>query len=279
MDDGSTDETRDVSHFFASKDDRFRYVYQVNRGLSAARNTGLQKISGSWVQFLDADDLLHREKIEIQIALVCDENEISFTEFTYFVDRRNIDEYLCAQLANRRIRKEIISPSDTVTGMMKKNITVVNAPIISSALIKRIGLFDESMKALEDWDYWFRASLCGAIFSQIRTGVPLALVRNHKKSLSKNRLTMLRAHNYLVAKIEKQIDRNDYEWKNEYVNHRETLMKSRTYFAGNIIFEEIQKGQMFVGIGWAFAKMFYSLASFRYFLVNMVYSIKVRLIR
>ena len=54
VDDGSTDETAAVARSFRD----VRYLYQENRGLAAARNTGLRESSGRFVVFLDADDRL-----------------------------------------------------------------------------------------------------------------------------------------------------------------------------------------------------------------------------
>ena len=56
VDDGSTDNTREVATRFS--DPRVRYIYQENRGLSAARNTGISAAQGSYLAFLDADDEL-----------------------------------------------------------------------------------------------------------------------------------------------------------------------------------------------------------------------------
>src|ERR1700749_2632679 len=63
IDDGSTDDTREVVNNFSQSDPRFKYYHQENAGQPTARNTGLQKAHGFFIQFLDADDLLQKEKI------------------------------------------------------------------------------------------------------------------------------------------------------------------------------------------------------------------------
>jgi glycosyltransferase involved in cell wall biosynthesis len=54
VDDGSTDNTKEVIHDFA--DPRIRYIYQSNAGAAAARNTGAQHATGNYIVFLDSDD-------------------------------------------------------------------------------------------------------------------------------------------------------------------------------------------------------------------------------
>jgi glycosyltransferase involved in cell wall biosynthesis len=65
VDDGSTDNSLEVARRYES--DRVRVISQDNQGPSAARNRGLQECTGEYVQYLDADDLLHPRKIEAQV--------------------------------------------------------------------------------------------------------------------------------------------------------------------------------------------------------------------
>ena len=58
VDDGSTDGSDEVMHYFADLDRRFRCIWQANSGPSAARNRGLWEAQGKYVAFLDCDDCL-----------------------------------------------------------------------------------------------------------------------------------------------------------------------------------------------------------------------------
>jgi GT2 family glycosyltransferase len=73
VDDGSTDATEDLvrqwQEDFATEEGlTVRYVYQPNRGVSAARNLGLIQSRGEYIQYLDSDDVMHPQKIELHHA-------------------------------------------------------------------------------------------------------------------------------------------------------------------------------------------------------------------
>ena len=65
IDDGSTDGSSEVCAAYAEKDARIRLIRTKNRGLSAARNTGLDCMMGEFVAFLDSDDAFHPDYIRI----------------------------------------------------------------------------------------------------------------------------------------------------------------------------------------------------------------------
>lgn len=72
VDDGSTDRTREIAEAVAATDDRVQIISVPNGGVAKARNTGLDRATGEFVAFLDADDLWHPTKIELQVAAVSD---------------------------------------------------------------------------------------------------------------------------------------------------------------------------------------------------------------
>lgn len=67
VDDGSTDKTRQILNNFAAKDYRIRIVIQNNAGLSAARNIGIQNSVGDFLMFVDADDWIDKNAVQITI--------------------------------------------------------------------------------------------------------------------------------------------------------------------------------------------------------------------
>jgi glycosyltransferase involved in cell wall biosynthesis len=67
VDDGSTDHTVNVCAEFS---EAIKYIFQENRGLSAARNTGINAARGDWVGFCDSDDLWRPQKLEVQLAVL-----------------------------------------------------------------------------------------------------------------------------------------------------------------------------------------------------------------
>ncbi len=64
VDDGSVDQTKEVIFTYQ---DKVRYINQDNRGPGAARNTGIQAALGQYLVFLDADDELLPNKLELQL--------------------------------------------------------------------------------------------------------------------------------------------------------------------------------------------------------------------
>ncbi|RZM23887.1 MAG: glycosyltransferase family 2 protein, partial [Pedobacter sp.] len=76
IDDGSKDETATIIAEYMTKDSRFKYHFQSNSGVSTARNYGIRLSTGSYIQFLDADDLLSPAKIEMQVNLLHEKKDV-----------------------------------------------------------------------------------------------------------------------------------------------------------------------------------------------------------
>lgn len=65
VNDGSTDSSVEIAQTFVEKDSRFQLVNQENKGLSGARNTGLKSVNGDFVFYLDSDDYLTPNALEL----------------------------------------------------------------------------------------------------------------------------------------------------------------------------------------------------------------------
>ena len=196
VNDGSTDETQDLAVSHSKRDDRIRYVSQANRGLSAARNTGLSHCRGGLVQFLDCDDKLERSKLATQCCFLDDNPGVGlvYGDARYFISEepesyffslfRDVSEPWIPNLWN--------SGRPVLDLLVNQNIMPVNSPLLRRSVIEKTGSFDESLKALEDWDYWVRCAARGVRFEYLAPSGSLALIRSHPASMSRDRGRMLR---------------------------------------------------------------------------------------
>lgn len=69
VDDGSADQTGQIADSFAERDKRFQVIHKENRGVSAARKTGLEKAEGDYIGFVDGDDYIEPEMYEKLVEL------------------------------------------------------------------------------------------------------------------------------------------------------------------------------------------------------------------
>ena len=67
IDDGSTDGSGQICEAYAKKDGRVRVVHQKNRGVSAARNAGIDAAAGEYLIFVDSDDFVHQNLLEFYL--------------------------------------------------------------------------------------------------------------------------------------------------------------------------------------------------------------------
>ena len=83
IDDGSTDGSSDICDEFANMDDRISIIHQDNKGLSAARNVGLDMMNGDAVAFLDSDDAYHPDFIKMMVEELSNDVDLVIGKFIY----------------------------------------------------------------------------------------------------------------------------------------------------------------------------------------------------
>ena len=77
VDDGSQDNSGKICDEYANKDHRITVIHQENQGQASARNNALAIAKGEWVHFVDSDDLIHPQMLEILYATVDETTQIS----------------------------------------------------------------------------------------------------------------------------------------------------------------------------------------------------------
>lgn len=204
VDDGSTDDTREVVGSIAESDPRVRYFRQENRGQPAALNAGLRELRGDYVQILDADDLIEARKLERQVAYLeaHPEADIVYGAVRYFRGDNVAERLFSMWERNEPWMPEVSGKGTAVLReLIRGNIMTVNAPLSRRRVVETVGLFDEALAGPHDWDYWLRCAAGGASFAYLDAPGTLALVRSHPSSLSKNVLRMLRVALLLRKKV------------------------------------------------------------------------------
>lgn len=197
VDDGSFDDTRLVAQEFVRLDSRFKYTYQPNFGLSAARNKGLMLSSGRYIQFLDADDKLQNEKIEKQVAYLESHQEVDivYGGVVYFGASTNAADASSVCANTTRSTPQVSGfGAELFPAFVGGNIMVVNAAMLKASIISDVGYFNTKLCAHEDWEFWVRCAVAGKSFRYIESEGAHAIVRKHAKSMSKNDLRMLTSH-------------------------------------------------------------------------------------
>lgn len=192
VDDGSTDNTREICEGLVQKDKRVRYIRQENQGQPAARNTGLASAKGSYIQFLDADDLIQPKKISSQVNFLKanTDTDIVFADVYYFESNRTSKQDLFLNRWDEPQKPWITkiegSGEKLVNAYARKNLFELGCALFRHSAVSEIGNFDTSLKGVEDYDFCWRAAILGNRFSYAHEEEAAILMRHHPKSFSKN---------------------------------------------------------------------------------------------
>ena len=174
VDDGSTDHTARLAQRFA---DKVTYIRQENQGLSAARNTGMAHARGEALLFLDADDLLLPGVLHSQWQALHRRPQADITICLNYT--------FTASQPGDVVRMETCIPLPSSAHAVHQcafNVAPVHSHMLRRSLAERVGTFDTTLKACEDYDYWLRCFMAGAqvLFNPTHA----VLYRQHEQSMS-----------------------------------------------------------------------------------------------
>ncbi|MDQ2974665.1 MAG: glycosyltransferase family 2 protein [Acidobacteriota bacterium] len=201
IDDGSTDDTAEVVGRYVEADIRIKYVFQENRRQAAARNNGIRNSKGDYLQFLDADDLIEPQKFERQVEYLQEHSEVDIVYGDVrFFNAGHIEERY--DLYGGQDKPGISGQGiDILISLIRKDTIPINTPLVRKSVIERVGLFDEKLSPIEDWDYWVRCAAEGIRFQYEDFEGTHALVRYHAESASTNGLLRLGATSLMRKKV------------------------------------------------------------------------------
>jgi glycosyltransferase involved in cell wall biosynthesis len=179
VDDGSPDHAREV----AARYPGVRYIFQENRGLADARNTGIRESRGTYLVFLDADDRLLPDALQTAVEQLHTHPCCAFASGRFRLIRA--DGSPIAHLPT-----QVPIGADPYRTLLLQNHIGMHATVTyRRAIFDTVGGFDISLKACEDYDIYLRIVRTHRVCSFDRL---VAEYRWHDENMSRDAARMLR---------------------------------------------------------------------------------------
>jgi len=239
IDDGSTDDTSAVAGAYAARDSRYICVRQDNRGLSAARNIGLRKARGTYVQLLDADDLIENDKLR-QHAAFLDKHEhigLVYGPMAFFSIRSGSRAVALGRHGVDRAWMKMWPDSneEMLSSFIEGNQFPVSAAVFRRSAIPEIGYFDEALRSHEDWEFWLRWAFAGQRFVGLDAEGTRTLIREHGESLTMRAIAMAETKLRVRQRIEQLASSESLRAKNrEWERYDRCELGAAHLAAGNL---------------------------------------------
>ena len=231
IDDGSTDETEARLSIYGSS---LKYYQQENKGVSSARNRGLELSTAPLVAFLDSDDLWLPSKLKIQHKYMAEhpETEICQTEEIWWRNGRRVNpkkhhKKPSGDIFQRSLDFCLVSPSAV---MMRRE------------LFQKVGYFDEELPMAEDYDLWLRVAVD---YPVVLIAEPLVIKRGgHQDQLSK----VPAIDRYRIRALEKllnsgRLSPEQYEW-----TWQAFKQKCQIYGQGCVKRGKVEEGEKYLAL-------------------------------
>lgn len=176
VDDGSTDNTRDVVAPYGA---RVQYYFQQNQGLAVARNVGLRLAIGDYITYLDADDIWERDNLRVKVEILRDDPELGgvFSDFAVF-DANGVRhprgtryKFPFFKRTGRDFndvfdqrgdvtlpdgRSVLVYRGRVFDSLFLGNFILPTSMVFSRTRALRVGDFLAELRTQEDYEYWLR---------------------------------------------------------------------------------------------------------------------------
>ena len=142
VDDGSNDSTQSILNAYPHN---VVVIKTENKGVSHARNTGIDAAKGGWIAFVDSDDIWLPTKLEEQIISI-GECQWSHCDSVYIGENQSGDV--------KRSDYSHIPRGNVFEELIVENFITTSSVLIKKSLLNQYGKFDETLACLEDWKLW-----------------------------------------------------------------------------------------------------------------------------
>jgi len=154
VDDGSTDSSLDIAKEYEKKHSNIKVETQKNSGAPVARNRAFKLSTGEYIQYIDADDLLHPAKIKLQMEVLSKEDgkTVAFGKYGYF--KENIENIAWKDLP---VNKNYNSGKQFLLDLWGNGVAIIpHMWLLPRKLIEESGGWDESLSKNQDGEFFAR---------------------------------------------------------------------------------------------------------------------------
>ena len=151
IDDGSTDGTCDFLNELTSISEiPLKILQQGNKGPAAARNCGIKHAKNKYIAFLDSDDHWYKRKIKTQFKVL--------TENPEYLISHTKEKWLRRGIHLNQKKKHIPRHGNIFDHCLELCGVGMSTVMVKKSLFDQVGLFDETLRCCEDYDFWLRVS-------------------------------------------------------------------------------------------------------------------------
>ncbi len=164
VDDGSSDGTKAIVQKLSGP---IRYLYQDNAGLAVARNVGIRHARGELIAFLDADDIWHSKKLELQSCVIRDHPDIDvvFSDYQNFTETATYPPYLAEIDVTSTLMVETLNEHtfrivdrELLQKIARYHLILPSTCMATARCFGRVGSFDPDLRIVQDTHLWLRMS-------------------------------------------------------------------------------------------------------------------------
>jgi len=196
VDDGSNDGTDNLLAGYIEKDHRFKYFSRPKnrlKGANSCRNYGFEVSSGDYINWFDSDDIMHPNKLKIQI------NQLIVSELNYSVCQTLVFKNTIDNIIGLR-SENIYSDNIFEDYLERKVIWMTPSAIWKKEFLNQFNfLFDEELQAAQEWEFHCRMLYHSDKYELVDDA--LIYIRNHEQSISYNSSMNKRMFNYFLARF------------------------------------------------------------------------------
>src|SRR5688500_16173290 len=159
IDDGATDNTKEIADGYCRRDERIRYLYQENSKQGRARNKGIANAQGEFIAFLDADDLWLPQKLEKQVEVI-ENSDVDLLFGSFYLFTNNLDEPGIRIIS---VKETTLKSETGFKELLAENKIPILTVLCKKHAILEVGGFPEELKFqnAEDYYLWLKLILGG----------------------------------------------------------------------------------------------------------------------